>query len=75
DAGGPEISSFRLRYFEVFSILQWLVGCLSANSLYASDNDARNIWVIGSNWMELPLRLALPRLRAAMQEQEGVGAG
>ncbi|HKQ82299.1 MAG TPA: phosphotransferase family protein [Steroidobacteraceae bacterium] len=75
DAGGPQISSFRLRYFEVFSILQWLVGCISASSLYASDNDARNIWVIGSNWMELPLRLALPRLKAAMQEHEGVGAG
>ncbi|MET0986287.1 MAG: phosphotransferase family protein [Steroidobacteraceae bacterium] len=68
EAGGPPISEARLRYFEVFSILQWLVGCVSANSLYARDEDARNIWVIATNWMEFPLRLALPRLRAAMRE-------
>jgi aminoglycoside phosphotransferase (APT) family kinase protein len=74
EAGGLPISDFRLRDFGVFSILQWLVGCLSANSLYATDDGARNIWIIGTNWMDFPLRLAIPRLRAAMEAQQSTAA-
>ena len=65
-AGGQQIDEFRLRYFELFSLLKVFVACLGSNALYAKDPGARNEMVpLAFQLMHWPVGVAAERIEAA----------
>ena len=63
EAGGPEISEYRQRYYDVFQVQKLIVACLAAQAMYAREVTARNEWTplayqffhvpLSMNWQEL----------------------
>jgi aminoglycoside phosphotransferase (APT) family kinase protein len=66
EAGGQRIDEFRLRYFELFSLLKVFIACLASNALYMSDATARNEMVpLAFRLMHWPVGIAAARIEAA----------
>jgi aminoglycoside phosphotransferase (APT) family kinase protein len=65
DAGGPEISEYRLRYFDVFHVQKIMIACIAAQSLYATES-ARNEWTpLAFQHLQIPLGMQWKEWMAA----------